>query len=65
MCQGERVMFDREEAQQLIDDCLKRDDKLSAWEADFLDSIQDQLTDKGFLSDKQMDTLNNIWEKVT
>ena len=59
------TMFDREEAQQLIDDCLKRDTKLSAWEADFLDSIQDQLTDKGFLSEKQMDTLNNIWEKVT
>ena len=54
-----------EEAMTLIEDCLKRDSRLSAWEADFLDSIKDQLIDRGNLSEKQLDTLNTIWEKVT
>ena len=54
-----------EEAMTMINDCLNKDRKLSAWEADFLDSIKDQLIDKGRLSEKQLETLNTIWEKVT
>ncbi len=49
----------------LIEDARKRDHKLSAWEADFLDSIEEQLDDHKTLSDKQVAKLNDIWEKAT
>lgn len=58
-------MFDVEEAMSMIEDCIKRDNKMSAWECDFIESIKDQLVMNGKLSDKQMSILNNIWEKVT
>jgi len=38
---------------------------LSAWEADFLDSIESRLNDKRLLTPKQVETLDNIWEKAT
>jgi hypothetical protein len=58
-------MFDVEEAMSMIDDCIKRDNKMSAWECDFIESIKEQLIARGKLSEKQMTTLNTIWEKVT
>jgi hypothetical protein len=51
--------------EELIEDCLNRDSKLSAWEADFLESIQAQLSDKKKLSEKQIVRLEEIWERVT
>lgn len=50
---------------QLIQDCRKRDRMLSAWDADFLDSIEDRLGDNRPLSDKQIAKLDEIWEKAT
>lgn len=50
---------------QLIDDCEARDRDLSAWEADFLSSIRDQLDENRPLTQKQIDILDGIWEKVT
>lgn len=58
-------MFDVEEAMSMIDDCLNRDHKMSAWECDFIESIKEQLIARGKLTDKQMETLNTIWDKVT
>ena len=58
-------MFDVEEAMRLIEDCINRDNKMSAWECDFVVSVKDQLIAHGKLSEKQLNTLNNIWEKVT
>jgi hypothetical protein len=49
----------------MIEDCRNRDSKLSAWDADFLDSIEVQLDGNNSLSDKQSDKLDEIWEKVT
>jgi hypothetical protein len=50
-----------EEQQQMIQDCLKRETKLSSWELDFINNIM--FNDS--LSKKQAETLDNIWEKVT
>ena len=61
----EVTMFDVEEAMRLIEDCINRDNKMSAWECDFVVSVKDQLIAHGKLSEKQLNTLNNIWEKVT
>ena len=50
---------------QLIDDCEKRDSKLSAWDADFLVSIRERLEQKRPLSQKQSNILDDIWERAT
>jgi hypothetical protein len=54
-----------EEYITLIDDCEKRDSKLSAWDADFLVSIRERLEAKRPLSQKQINVLDEIWEKAT
>ena len=54
-----------EEWLQMIDDCEACDEYLTAWEADFLASVREQIEDSAFLSEKQQDVLDRIWEKVT
>ena len=55
----------RDEYMTLIEDCEKRERKLSAWDADFLSSIRDRLTDRKPLTPKQIQTLEGIWERAT
>lgn len=50
-----------EEQQQMIEDCKNRDSKLSSWEFDFIESIEDQ----GSLSKRQAEILEEIWDRVT
>ena len=58
-------MSDPVEQAQLIADCELREEKLSDWERSFIDSLSRQLTDGRGLSQKQIDRLEEIWEKVT
>ncbi len=53
------------EAMQMIEDCEKRSEKLSEWEVGFISSISSQLGSKNYLSDRQLETLDKIWERVT
>lgn len=39
--------------------------KLSAWEEGFLTSIEDQWNMSGFLTDRQREKLQEIWEKCS
>ena len=55
----------RDEYFQLIKDCRARDHRLSAWEADFLDSVETRLGGWRELSLKQTEILDRIWEKAT
>jgi hypothetical protein len=55
----------REEYFRMISDCRKRDRMLSAWDSDFLDSIEMRLEDNRTLSSKQIAKLEEIWEKAT
>jgi hypothetical protein len=55
----------RDEYRQQIADCRKRERLLSAWDADFLDSISERLDDNRTLSPKQIEKLDEIWEKAT
>ena len=41
-----------------------RDDHLTGWESDFIDSILDQFRSKGDLSNKQCEILERIYDKV-
>lgn len=54
-----------EEYMQLIEDCEKRSERLTEWEANFLDSLSRQIGADRSPSPKQIETLDNIWEKVT
>ncbi len=56
---------DQEEWQQMVEDCEARESRLSDWETNFIDSINDQLFKSIGLSRKQSDILNTIWEKAT
>lgn len=59
-------MTDNNEHATLIEDCIKRESKLSDWERSFIDSIEKQLEEPGYvLSPKQADRLDEIWERVT
>ena len=49
----------------MIEDCQERDEKLSDWDRQFLDSIEQLLSRGGTLTDKQRDTLDALWERVT
>ena len=55
--------MDLEEIESMIDDCFKRDDKLTDWEGKFIDSISKIETKN--LSPKQIERLEIIWERIT
>ena len=55
----------QDEYRQLIRDCRKRETKISAWDADFLDSISERLDDNRPLSPRQIEVLEGIWERAT
>ena len=54
-----------EDHPQMIQDCENRESKLSDWERGFIDSISMQMAKGGALTQKQAETLDTIWERVT
>jgi hypothetical protein len=54
-----------DEYTRMLDDCEKREERLTDWECSFVDSLQRQLASGRRPSDKQIETLDNIWEKAT
>lgn len=51
-----------EEQQQMVEDCINRESKLTSWEAQFIDGIASQ---EYALTVKQAEFLNQIWERIT
>ena len=52
---------------QEVFDGLESDDavrKMTSWEVDFVQSVVAQWKNRGTLSDKQLEILERIWEKV-
>ena len=49
----------------MVEDCEMRDSRLTDWERGFLDSISKRLENEQGLSERQIETLENIWERVT
>lgn len=58
-------MSNHDEHQTMVTDCENRESKLTDWERGFIDSIGAQLVAGKPLSDKQSETLNTIWDRVT
>ncbi len=54
-----------DEQLQMVEDCMARESKLTAWEVDFLESIETLLEQGWKLTDRQDDVLNSIRERVT
>lgn len=50
---------------ELIADCEKRSASLSDWELGFVDSLGRQIADGRRPSQKQIETLDSIWERAT
>jgi hypothetical protein len=50
---------------QLLDDCEQREERLSDWERGFVDSLRARIESGSTPTPKQIETLDNIWEKVT
>jgi len=58
-----------EKPEQMIEDIqestkARNGVELTAWEEEFLDSIDSQLGEDRRLSEKQLDVLQKIWERV-
>lgn len=50
---------------QLIEDCERRESRLSEWEVGFIASLREQLERGRSLSDKQIDVLDRVWDQAT
>lgn len=53
------------EQQQMIDDCERRESKLTAWESDFIDSLANRVCRGHTITDKQAEKLQKIWDRIT
>lgn len=53
--------------QDMISDCFDYldDDYFSGWEKDFIESIENQYTRRGSITDKQELILERIWKKIS
>lgn len=58
-----------EDVPLMISDCIKRSNKLSEWELNFIKSINLHYDEKGSIKDKQFEELVKklevIWERAT
>lgn len=50
---------------QLVTDCENRTRRLTEWERTFIASVREQLTYGRSLSAKQIETLDETWERAT
>ena len=49
----------------MVEDCEKRESRLTEWEQGFIDSVRNQLEREKPLSPNQIETLEQIWERAT
>jgi hypothetical protein len=50
---------------KMLDDCEKRESRLTDWERGFVDSLRSQIECDRRPSAKQVETLDNVWERAT
>ena len=49
----------------LLEDCEKREERLTDWERGFVDSLRRQIEGGRRPSVKQIEALDNVWERAT
>jgi len=55
-------VIDMDEYRQMIEDCENRSERLTEWELRFVDSLSMRERPP---TEKQVETLNAIWDRVT
>lgn len=50
---------------QQVEDCEARSERLTDWEATFIDSLSNQLSKGRGLTERQSEILDRIWDKAT
>ncbi len=50
---------------KMIDDCEQRESRLDEWSTNFLDSLKTQLHNGKWPREKQIEKLDEIWERAT
>ncbi len=50
---------------KMVEDCEARESRLTDWERKFISSIGEQLENERPLSEKQVESLEQIWDRVT
>jgi len=55
----------QDEYKTMIADCKKRESKLTDWDIDFINSLSKQLDNGRVFSQKQIEKLDQIWERAT
>lgn len=53
------------EHEQMVADCEARESRLSDWQRGFVDSIGRQLAQGRSLTPKQVEALEEVWERAT
>jgi hypothetical protein len=53
------------EHEQMVEDCEQRESRLSEWEVGYIDSIAKQLREGRSLTEKQAETLDQVWGRAT
>lgn len=53
------------EHEQLVKDCEEREERLTDWERNFIDSLSYRLAQDKGLTPPQIEILESIWERVT
>jgi len=49
----------------LLDDCEDRESGMSKWEREFVTSLRERLDKYRELTERQVEVLEGLWEKVT
>jgi hypothetical protein len=49
----------------MLDDCEERESRLTDWERGFVDSLRSHIEEGRRPTEKQLQTLDDIWEKAT
>jgi ferritin-like metal-binding protein YciE len=49
----------------LLDDCEQREDRLTDWQRGFVDSLRRQIEAGRRPTQKQIDALDEVWERAT
>ena len=59
------MIYGEKESAWILEQLESQESKLSEWERNFVQSLQEQIGKGRKLSMKQRDVLGNIWDKLT
>ena len=53
-----------DEHRDMVEDCERREWRLTEWESDFIENVSHGFSEGRTLTPRQAETLEEIWEKV-